>query len=368
MDCSKCKVNVEEVGGTQMNGCRHFLCSDCIVEVVKNSNGLETGITCGCQDGNITLEELEFMVPAHVFGDYLDRISEENARKNGFVTRNASNSPELPDALKSLHLGAVSLEYQRSIDSKKPFESHDMHLKNENLESAGDGDYGWSHVASLFKQLMAEGMSYHEATDYVDSMPILENVRPISCAICMEDEIQVGQGVILKECFHHFCKTCLAAYIETTNSAEVKCPFLEDGYVCTEHLKPNEIKQLVSREEYERHFDNLALKEAEESLSNVFHCLTPDCKGFCIADPSARRFHCPVCNAANCLKCKVIHADSCSQYWRGVEMAEYRRHEHSVDEANRMEQIRNDLLSSEEIQVPYVFLIIFIIFCVFNLP
>ncbi|ODM93701.1 RanBP-type and C3HC4-type zinc finger-containing protein 1 [Orchesella cincta] len=346
--CRNCKVNVEEVGGSQMNGCDHFLCANCIVRAVKNSDGLETGITCGCQEGNgiIDLEELEFMVPAHVYGEYLSRISEENARK-----LEAEDTQIHHDEQESSQLGAASLQCQRKADSKgtnqSPFqERYELQLAPEDNENDG-----WIHVALLFKELMeTEDMSYPETVDYVDTLPILENLKPISCPICLDDEIPVGHGVILKKCCHQFCKTCLARHIEESTAAAVKCPFVKDEYNCSELLKPKEIKALVSKAEYERHFDQLALKEAEETMPNVFHCLTPDCKGFCIAEPTARRFRCPLCNVRNCISCKAIHSDTCEQYWHEIELAEQRRLKNFMDENNRAEQRRNDQLSEAEIQ------------------
>jgi len=49
-------------------------------------------------------------------------------------------------------------------------------------------------------------MTHEEALSHVDAEPILENAKPISCSICLESEIPPGQGVILKDCYHQFCK------------------------------------------------------------------------------------------------------------------------------------------------------------------
>jgi hypothetical protein len=33
-----------------------------------------------------------------------------------------------------------------------------------------------------------------------------ENIHPINCDICMEENIEPFMGVVLKECLHVFCK------------------------------------------------------------------------------------------------------------------------------------------------------------------
>ncbi|ODM93700.1 RanBP-type and C3HC4-type zinc finger-containing protein 1 [Orchesella cincta] len=332
MDCCNCQVNVNEVGGTQMKGCRHFLCAECIVDAVKK--GTDIGIKCQFRgspkcSGVIELDELVFMVPDDVYEDYICRLSNENIW-------------EQDDEDNSL-MGAASLEYQRSRCEN--IITEDLNLTQEDKES------GWFHVSSMIEELVQfDVMTYADAVAYVDSLPLIENRKPIACPICLETDIPAGEGIILKDCFHLYCKECLARHIESIDAAEVKCPFIDGDYACDEVLKPREIKELVSKHEYERHFDSLALKEAEESLSDVFHCLTPDCKGFCIADPTARLFRCPLCKASNCVVCKVIHSGTCAQYWQEIELAEQRRLQKIKDETNRAEQRRNDQLSAEEIQ------------------
>ncbi|CAL8104331.1 unnamed protein product [Orchesella dallaii] len=290
--CYNCKVSSNILGGAQMKGCHHYLCIQCFIEVV-NKRG-EVGIKCICQAGKgcdgavdvefeLGLEAVSALVPPDVYSSYLKRI-ETNRKTRAVVLPHASE------------LGGG---------------------KEERV-------VGWHHVESL-ESLIIEltkswGMSRQEALDYVDSLPILENWKHISCTICLEQNIPVGKGVILKGCFHQFCKSCLAHHIETTDKAEVKCPFANGESSCTEILKPLEIRQLVSQQEYDRHYVQLSLKEAAESLSNVFHCQTPDCKGFCVADPTACVFQCPLCNGVNCVACKAIHPGrSCVEYQRDVE-------------------------------------------------
>ena len=63
--------------------------------------------------------------------------------------------------------------------------------------------------------------------------------------------------------------------------------------------------QLVSPEEYRRFLER-GLVLAERRTQNSFHCKTPDCRGWCIYEDSVNDFRCPICQALNCLLCKVI--------------------------------------------------------------
>ena len=39
-----------------------------------------------------------------------------------------------------------------------------------------------------------------------ENQELTENLTIINCVICMENEVNPHQGVILKECLHSFCK------------------------------------------------------------------------------------------------------------------------------------------------------------------
>lgn len=65
--------------------------------------------------------------------------------------------------------------------------------------------------------------------------------------------------------------------------------------------------QLVSPEEYRRFLER-SLVLAERRTQNSFHCKTTDCRGWCIYEDSVNEFRCPICQALNCLLCKVSGA------------------------------------------------------------
>ena len=64
--------------------------------------------------------------------------------------------------------------------------------------------------------------------------------------------------------------------------------------------------QLVTPDEYRRFLER-GLALAERRTQNSFHCRSPDCRGWCIYEDSLNEFRCPICQALNCLLCKVTH-------------------------------------------------------------
>lgn len=67
---------------------------------------------------------------------------------------------------------------------------------------------GRVHKATIIDHLIKFGNleDASAAGNYVDQQPILETIAVTSCAICGKRDIAAGDGVILKECLHIFCK------------------------------------------------------------------------------------------------------------------------------------------------------------------
>ncbi|XP_053692300.1 ranBP-type and C3HC4-type zinc finger-containing protein 1-like [Sabethes cyaneus] len=137
------------------------------------------------------------------------------------------------------------------------------------------------------------------------------------CPVCFA-EIGAYKGLIVRDCFHTFCRECLAGSVKHSNDAVVRCPFQENGKACETIIEDPEIKQLVDETDYDVYLKR-SLKKAESAAENAFHCKTPNCDGWCIVvDESATIFQCPVCVADNCLRCKAIHNNmTCEEYGDG---------------------------------------------------
>uniref|UniRef100_A0A3P9PJ56 RanBP-type and C3HC4-type zinc finger-containing protein 1 n=1 Tax=Poecilia reticulata TaxID=8081 RepID=A0A3P9PJ56_POERE len=147
----------------------------------------------------------------------------------------------------------------------------------------------------------------------MDGQDLVPNPEPVDCKICFVD-LQSGEGVLLRECLHCFCKECLRSIIMLCEEPEVSCPYRDDAYACPWALQEREIRALVPPEEYERWLQR-SLSVAESRCEGSYHCATPDCLGWCVYEDTVNVFHCPICRKHNCLICKAIHEGmNCKQY------------------------------------------------------
>lgn len=146
---------------------------------------------------------------------------------------------------------------------------------------------------------------YLLATDEVN---LISNSTEADCPICFLS-LQPGEGIVLRECLHTFCRDCLKGMIVNSQDAEVSCP---DN--CDSKLLDREIKELLTEEELHR-FLELRLSIAESRSEHSFHCQTPNCRGWCIYEDEVNQFHCELCSQTNCILCRAIHKDmNCKDY------------------------------------------------------
>jgi len=152
-----------------------------------------------------------------------------------------------------------------------------------------------------------------EAYKQLENLDIIPNAENFECTVCFLDT-EPGDGVVLRECLHTFCKVCLAASIEHSEAPKVKCPYKDDNYSCDMELLEREIKALVSPVVFEKH-QKKSVKEAEANIKNAYHCKTPDCAGWTVIDDNVNIFKCPLCKRTNCITCQAIHDGmDCKQY------------------------------------------------------
>lgn len=143
---------------------------------------------------------------------------------------------------------------------------------------------------------------------------LIPNNTEIDCPICFST-IQPGEGAILRECLHAFCRECLKGTIVNSRDAEVSCP-----EACESQLQDREIKALLSDEEH-LHFLELRLRIAESRADHSFHCQTPNCRGWCIYEDDVNEFPCQLCGENNCILCRAIHSGmNCKDYQDDLRM------------------------------------------------
>jgi len=156
-----------------------------------------------------------------------------------------------------------------------------------------------------------------EAYKQLENLDIIPNAENFECTVCFLDT-EPGDGVVLRECLHTFCKICLAASIEHSDSPKVKCPYKDDNYSCDMELLEREIKALVTPAVLEKH-QKKSVKEAEANIQNAFHCKTPDCAGWTVTEDDVNIFKCPLCKRTNCITCQAIHDGmDCKQYQQSM--------------------------------------------------
>lgn len=174
----------------------------------------------------------------------------------------------------------------------------------------------------------------------VSGFEYVENRTKFQCAICLT-EVPPGQGLVLKNCLHEYCKTCLAKTIELSDELEVPCPFVaEDGTHCEGFLQDCELRSLITKAVYSAHLGK-SLARAEAIIKNSFHCKTPDCHGWAEICGEVLKFVCPLCGKNNCIKCKVIHeGKTCQEYFYEVNADARKTRDDGLTEAQLKELIR----------------------------
>lgn len=159
-------------------------------------------------------------------------------------------------------------------------------------------------INSKSKDPIASKQSHYLELLSLDNLnDIASNTEPFDCVVCFVP-CEIGEGVVLRDCLHTFCKECIRNTIIYSDDAEVRCPYIDNTYTCDSILQDREIKALLSKKEHDEHLAK-SLRVAENQIENSFHCRTPNCKGWCIYEDNVNTFRCPICSLGNCLTCRV---------------------------------------------------------------
>lgn len=85
-------------------------------------------------------------------------------------------------------------------------------------------------------------------------------------------------------------RNCLISHINYSEDSTVRCPFGKD-YNCTYNIQDREIRALLNADEYNK-IQLKSLRQSEAAMNNTFHCLLPDCIGFCVYEDNLNFFDC----------------------------------------------------------------------------
>ena len=149
------------------------------------------------------------------------------------------------------------------------------------------------HAEQLEIRSKMEREKNYKAMIEAANQHLIEVDEEFECPICIID-VDVGDGVRLRECLHAFCRDCLSLHIIHAGEAEVKCPFQGETYQCQSVVTEREVKQLLSPDQY-KHWQQMGLNQAEGSIENSFHCKSADCAGWCVYEDDINFFNCPQC-------------------------------------------------------------------------
>lgn len=142
---------------------------------------------------------------------------------------------------------------------------------------------------SLYKDLL----DLEEQSGYISSLEVF------TCDICLLG-IEVGDGMMLRNCLHQFCIDCVRGSINNSTEATVKCP----ADLCDNTIEDREIRALVTQAEFDKYSLRM-LKIVESQSSNSFHCKSPNCDGWAFVEDAVSFLRCPICSSINCLSCQV---------------------------------------------------------------
>ena len=143
-----------------------------------------------------------------------------------------------------------------------------------------------------------------ELQDLEDSSDIVTNIEEFDCKICLTLQVP-GDGIVLRECLHQFCKNCICQHVKHSNDFDVKCPYVDDSNnKCDFSIIQRDLKGIMTEEEFET-FLTKTIKFSESAITNTIHCKTINCNGFCIVESGDVNFICEVCFVLNCIPCKV---------------------------------------------------------------
>ncbi|GIY40289.1 hypothetical protein CEXT_202222 [Caerostris extrusa] len=194
--------------------------------------------------------------------------------------------------------------------------SNKSYCRNKTLQKIISSKKSHKDKQNRIKKNSTKKATYYELMAIGDA-DLVNNSEPFICHICFSN-VEIGEGILLQDCLHNFCRKCLIIEIRNSDSIIVKCPL---KFICipVRIIFEKEKLKLVSGQEYEHLLQN-SLSIAESQASNSFHCRTLDCPGWCFFENNVQTFFCPACKRINCLTCKAIHEGlSCKQYEEQLE-------------------------------------------------
>lgn len=306
--CSLCLNKIGRQKGVTLQDCLHNFCINCLTVTIESSKA--SRIQCPFKEEYICDEyilecEVRALVSKEIYENYIQRSIYEYSRETG-----ENFGLDVPEFEPEPEVEA-EVEEATTIDVKWKCLTCKQMNSDKKLQCV------WCETKKS-----AVILQYNQLLELEESdLNLIENHNEFYCKLCLTT-IGKGEGVLLRECLHEFCKECLGGLINSSDVPDISCPYTDDNYTCKEFLQDREIRSAITQEDYEKYLIK-GLNLAENVIKNSYHCKTPDCIGWWIIEDRVNTIVCPVCQISNCLNCKVIHAGlNCKEYQDKLSMTD----------------------------------------------
>lgn len=172
-------------------------------------------------------------------------------------------------------------------------------------------DFMESHkIEDLDKRVVQEIERFSEILPFVQEFDVSKqrevfDKTPFPCDICFTEKY--GKNCIkFKDCEHVYCDNCLKSYfdihIKDGNIRALTCP--EPG--CDSQAFPAQIKNLVSKQDFER-YEALLLQTTLDMMTDVVYCPRTFCQSPVVIEDGEVMGLCSGCRYSFCTYCKLAY-------------------------------------------------------------
>lgn len=161
----------------------------------------------------------------------------------------------------------------------------------------------------MFQETLKQNAFKLRAYEELDNIAVVANSIEFDCSICMS-ACNIGDGIVLRNCLHSFCKDCIASVVHHSTECEINCPYInQNNSGCEGIIEEREIRGILSEERFEAYIQRTH-KLNLNKVPNAFACRTLNCRGYWMIESNDVNFKCSLCEIVNCLNCKVCSSSS----------------------------------------------------------
>ncbi|XP_037087584.1 ranBP-type and C3HC4-type zinc finger-containing protein 1-like [Pollicipes pollicipes] len=139
---------------------------------------------------------------------------------------------------------------------------------------------------------LATGEMWPSLAETVKRHLVLNSVR-FDCPICFT-AVPPNAGVVLKQCLHAYCRSCLTSVLDNSDTEPVPCPCTSSDYACEGWLLQEEVRELLGAAGFARYLDR-ALAQSTKRRSDRQMWPKLQAAGQQDLAPNADAFDCSIC-------------------------------------------------------------------------